>query len=53
HGLARARGEFIAIFDADFVPEPDFLKKTVPYFFERPRLGMIQTRWGHINADYS
>jgi cellulose synthase/poly-beta-1,6-N-acetylglucosamine synthase-like glycosyltransferase len=53
HGLAKARGEFIAIFDADFVPEPDFLAKTIPYFFERPRLGMIQTRWGHINADYS
>lgn len=53
HGLARAKGEFIAVFDADFVPEPDFLTKTVPYFLERPRLGMIQTRWGHINADYS
>jgi cellulose synthase/poly-beta-1,6-N-acetylglucosamine synthase-like glycosyltransferase len=53
HGLAVARGEFIAIFDADFVPEPEFLAETVPYFFERPRLGMIQTRWGHINADYS
>jgi cellulose synthase/poly-beta-1,6-N-acetylglucosamine synthase-like glycosyltransferase len=53
HGLARARGEFIAIFDADFVPEPDFLKKTIPHFFGRPRLGMIQTRWMHINADYS
>ena len=53
HGLAMARGELIAVFDADFVPEPDFLAKTVPYFFERPRLGMIQTRWGHINANYS
>jgi cellulose synthase/poly-beta-1,6-N-acetylglucosamine synthase-like glycosyltransferase len=52
-GLAMARGELIAVFDADFVPEPDFLAKTVPYFFARPRLGMIQTRWGHINADYS
>jgi cellulose synthase/poly-beta-1,6-N-acetylglucosamine synthase-like glycosyltransferase len=53
HGLAMARGEFITIFDADFVPKPDFLAETVPYFLQRPRLGMIQTRWGHINADYS
>lgn len=53
HGLAMARGEFIVLFDADFVPEPDFLVKTVPYFFGQPRLGVIQTRWGHINADYS
>lgn len=53
HGLATARGEFIVIFDADFVPELDFLMKTIPYFFGRPRLGMIQTRWMHINADYS
>jgi len=53
HGLATAKSEFIAIFDADFVPEPDFLTKTIPHFFGRPRLGMIQTRWGHINADYS
>ena len=53
HGLTMARGEFIAIFDADFCPEPDFLAKTVPHFLERPHLGMIQTRWGHINADYS
>jgi cellulose synthase/poly-beta-1,6-N-acetylglucosamine synthase-like glycosyltransferase len=53
HGLTMAKGEFIVIFDADFVPGSDFLAKTVPYFLERPRLGVIQTRWGHINADYS
>jgi len=53
HGLTTARGDFIVIFDADFVPEPDFLAKTIPYFFGHPRLGVIQTRWGHINADYS
>lgn len=52
-GLAAARGELIAIFDADFVPPPDFLQRTVPFFFEDPRLGMVQTRWGHLNADYS
>ncbi len=52
-GLETARGEFVAVFDADFVPQPDFLLKTLPYFLDRPRLGMVQTRWGHINADYS
>jgi len=52
-GLETARGDLIAIFDADFVPSPDFLKRTVPYFSKRPRLGLIQTRWSHLNADYS
>lgn len=52
-GLARASGEFIAIFDADFVPPRDFLKRTIPYFTARPNLGLVQTRWGHLNADYS
>lgn len=52
-GTALASGEFITIFDADFVPPPDFLQRTIPYFEDRPRLGMIQTRWGHLNADYS
>ncbi len=52
-GLETAKGEFVAVFDADFVPQPDFLLKTIPYFLDRPRLGMVQTRWGHINADYS
>ncbi|MBV6493149.1 MAG: hypothetical protein LDLANPLL_01164 [Turneriella sp.] len=49
----KARGEFIAIFDADFMPAEDFLIKTVPYFYEAEDIGMVQTRWGHINADYS
>jgi cellulose synthase/poly-beta-1,6-N-acetylglucosamine synthase-like glycosyltransferase len=53
HGLSTATGDFIAIFDADFVPAPDFLRLTVPYFLEQPALGLIQTRWGHINGDYS
>lgn len=48
-----AKGEFIAIFDADFMPAEDFLEKTVPYFYESDDIGMVQTRWGHINADYS
>lgn len=53
HGLRMARGELIAIFDADFIPTPDFLRRTVPYFLADERLGMVQTRWGHINDDYS
>ena len=52
-GFQAASGEFIAIFDADFVPEPDFLRRTIPHFLERENLGLIQTRWGHINDDYS
>lgn len=51
-GLAKAKGEFIAIFDADFMPEPDFLLKTIPYFKD-PRIGVVQTRWEHINENYS
>ena len=47
------RGEFIAIFDADFIPPTDFLQRTLPYFFDRPKIGMVQARWGHINQDYS
>ncbi len=51
--LEKATGEFIAIFDADFVPEPDFLQKTVPHFMDNPHIGFVQTRWGHLNSDYS
>lgn len=51
-GLCRAKGEFLSIFDADFVPAPDFLKKTIPYFTD-PQIGMIQTRWGHLNRNFS
>ncbi|HET7853476.1 MAG TPA: glycosyltransferase, partial [Candidatus Methylomirabilis sp.] len=51
-GLVGARGEFIAIFDADFVPTPDFLMKTLP-FFQDHAIGMVQVQWGHINRDYS
>ena len=53
HGLSQATGEFIAIFDADFVPAPDFLRRTVPYFLADPELGFLQTRWEHLNGDYS
>ncbi len=51
-GLKIAKGEFIAIFDADFLPEPDWLQRTVPYFIDR-NIGVVQTRWGHINRNYS
>jgi len=51
-GLKSATGELIAIFDADFVPKPDWLKKTVP-LFQNPKLGCLQTRWGHINRLYN
>ncbi|MBF9254180.1 glycosyltransferase family 2 protein [Pontibacter sp. 172403-2] len=50
--LATATGEFIAIFDADFVPAPNFLKTTLRSFTS-PATGMVQTRWGHLNAGYS
>lgn len=51
-GLEVAKGRFIAIFDADFVPTPDFLHRTLP-FFQDPSIGMVQTRWEHLNQDYS
>jgi len=51
-GLKPAKGEFVAIFDADFVPPPDFLLKCIHHFTD-PRIGMVQTRWTHINRNYS
>jgi cellulose synthase/poly-beta-1,6-N-acetylglucosamine synthase-like glycosyltransferase len=51
-GLLSAKGEFVALFDADFVPPPDFLLKTIHYFTD-PKIGMVQTRWTHINRNYS
>jgi cellulose synthase/poly-beta-1,6-N-acetylglucosamine synthase-like glycosyltransferase len=51
--LPQASGDFIAIFDADFQPSPDFLLRTIPHFLQAPDLGMIQTRWGHLNANRS
>ena len=50
--MDRVEGEFIAIFDADFIPDPDFLQKTMPYF-QNDQIGVVQTRWGHINKSYS
>jgi cellulose synthase/poly-beta-1,6-N-acetylglucosamine synthase-like glycosyltransferase len=50
--MNRVEGEFIAIFDSDFVPDQDFLLKTIP-FFQDPNIGVVQTRWGHLNKDYS
>src|SRR6188474_3806118 len=52
-GLHKASGEFIAIFDADFVPPKDFLMRTLGYFECDPKVGMVQARWGHLNRDYS
>lgn len=53
NGLKSATGEYIVIFDADFLPEPDFLIKTLPYLIENPNMCMIQTRWGHLNISSS
>ena len=57
-GFASARGEFLAIFDSDFIPKPDFLLQTVPHFYDEDhkdsrKVAFIQTRWGHINRDFS
>ncbi len=50
--MDKVEGEFIAIFDADFVPSQDFLLRTIPYF-NTDNVGVVQTRWGHLNKDYS
>lgn len=52
NGMEQCKGEFIAIFDADFLPKPDFLRSTLPYF-KNPKIGVVQTRWAHINREYS
>ena len=52
-GLESARGEFIAIFDADFMPYPDFLRRTIPFFLDNADLGVVQTRWDHLNEHES
>jgi cellulose synthase/poly-beta-1,6-N-acetylglucosamine synthase-like glycosyltransferase len=51
-GLRVAKGDLVAIFDADFLPQPDFVRAIVPHFAD-PKVGMVQTRWGHLNRDYS
>lgn len=53
HATPMAQGDFIAIFDADFMPKKEFLKKTIPHFKTDPHIGVVQTRWLHINEDYS
>ena len=52
NGLASARGGFVAIFDADFLPQPDFLERILPHF-DRDDIAFVQSRWGHLNRDYS
>jgi cellulose synthase/poly-beta-1,6-N-acetylglucosamine synthase-like glycosyltransferase len=51
-GLETASGEFVAVFDADFCPPPDFLMRTIHYFAD-PKVGVVQTRWSYINRDYN
>ena len=52
HGLSMAKGEYIAVFDADFLPAKDFLRRTIPFFTDS-NIGMVQTKWGHINKEDS
>lgn len=52
-GLEFAKGEFVAIFDADFIPRKKFLKRTIPYFLIDSKMALVQTRWEHLNRDYS
>lgn len=52
YGLERASGEFIAVFDCDFLPPPDFLRRVMPEF-DDSKVGLVQARWGHVNRDYS
>ncbi len=53
YGLAHTQAEFIAIFDADFVPHADFLKRAIPFFLDNPALGLVQGRWTHLNPNAS
>ncbi len=51
-GLEVAKGKYIAVFDADFLPNSDFLRRLIPYFYAQEPVGMVQARWGHLNQDY-
>jgi cellulose synthase/poly-beta-1,6-N-acetylglucosamine synthase-like glycosyltransferase len=51
--LERSREPYIAVFDADFVPTPDFLSATIPHFLRDGRLGLVQSRWTHLNREYN
>ncbi len=53
YGLRQAKGELVAIFDADFAPPPDWLERAVQPFVADEKVGFVQTRWGHLNPDYS
>lgn len=53
YGMKEIKGEYIAIFDADFIPDPAFLKKTIPHFYKSEEIGVVQTRWQHLNKNYS
>ena len=53
YGLEGNTDEYVAIFDADFVPAPDFLKQVLPFFLPDARIGVVQTRWGHLNENES
>jgi glycosyltransferase involved in cell wall biosynthesis len=52
-GLKICKGDLVAIFDADFLPKPDFLRRIVPHFMADSSIGMVQARWGHVNRDHS
>ena len=51
NAFSQTDGEFMAIFDADFIPAPDFLRRVIPHFLADGRIGLVQTRWGHLNAE--
>ena len=53
YGLSASKGEFTAIFDADFIPNPDFLRKTIPHFLQDANIGVVQVKWEHLNQDFS
>ncbi len=53
YGLTQSQSEYVAIFDADFVPPPHFLRATIPHLAADPTIGIVQSRWGHLNADDS
>jgi cellulose synthase/poly-beta-1,6-N-acetylglucosamine synthase-like glycosyltransferase len=52
-GMKHAKGEFVAIFDADFIPPAWFLKRALGHFFTDKRIGLVQCKWGHVNENYS